>query len=190
MPGPRPPLSPPPTRERRILPVLAVLVVLAAVVLGGYVTAAALSSPAGPPIDVGGVVRVRPLSGWEPARRSDDPPALRLTRGNATLDVRAFSFGGSADILLREYVDAVLEEQADQLSVSRIEPVTLASGLPAARVSYVGTFPGVQTPIEGQVTAAVSDSGVGVVFDGWAPSGLLRYALEDLDAMSERAEIA
>ena len=185
-----PRVPPPPVRERRVLPAVLVLVVLATVVLGGYVTAAALSSPTGPPVDVGGLVRVRPLSEWEPAQRFDDPPGVRLTRGSAALDVLTFPFGGSADELLREYVTVFLEEPADRLSVSRIEPVTLASEVPGARVSYVGTFPGVQAPVEGRATAVVSESGVGVVFDGWAPSGLLRYALEDLDAMIDFAEIA
>jgi hypothetical protein len=184
------PLPPPPVRERRALPALLVLVVLSAVVLGGYVTAAALSTPAGPPVDVGGLVQVRPLSGWEPAQEFDDPPGVRLTRGSAALDVLASPFDGSAEQLLREYVAAFLEGQADQLSVSRIEPVTLASGLAGARVSYVGTFRGVQVPVEGQATVTVSESGIGVVFDGWAPSGLLRYALEDLDTMIEIAEVA
>ncbi len=41
-------------RERTWLPTLAVLGVILVVVLGGYVTAAALSEPAGPPVSVGG----------------------------------------------------------------------------------------------------------------------------------------
>ena len=38
--------------------------------------------------------------------------------------------------------------------------------------------------------AVVSGSGVGVVFDGWAPSGLLQYALDDINTMVDRAEVA
>jgi hypothetical protein len=189
MSGPRPGLPAPPVRERRVLPALVVLLVLVVVVLGGYVTAAALSTPTGPPVEVAGIVRLRPLSGWETARRFDDPPGVRLTRGSASLDVVAFPFGGSSIDLLRAYVDTFLEEPAEQLSVSRVEPITLASGLPGARISYVGTFPGVAAPIEGRATAVVSGTGAGIVFDGWAPSGLLRYALDDVDAMTARAEV-
>ena len=36
----------------------------------------------------------------------------------------------------------------------------------------------------------MSPSGVGVIFDGWAPSGLLQYALDDVETMIERAEVA
>jgi hypothetical protein len=183
-------LPAPPPRERRVLPSVLVVAVLVVVVLGGYVTAGALSSPAGAPVDVAGLVRVRPLSGWEVARRFGDPPGVRLTRGSATLDVAALSFRGSTEDLLGEYVAAFLEGQADQLSVSRVQAIALDSGLPGAQVAYVGTFPGVQSPIEGRVTAVVSTSGVGVIFDGWAPSGLLRFALDDVDVMTEGAEVA
>jgi hypothetical protein len=181
---------PAPGRERKLLPALAVLAVLAAVVLGGYATAGVLSSPAGPPVDVADLVRVRPLSGWELARRSDDPPRARLTRGSANLDVLALPFPGPSEALLRDYVGSVLEREGRQLSVSRIEIVLLASGLEGSRVSYVGTFGGVPTPIEGEATAVVSASGIGVIFDGWAPAGLLQYAQGDVETMIERAEVA
>jgi hypothetical protein len=182
-------LPAPPTRERRLLPVVVVVAVLAVVVFGGFVTAGALSDATGPPVDVGGVVRIHPLSGWELARRFGDPPSVRLTRGGASLDVGAVSFSGTGEELLREYVAQVLEPDADQLSVSRPEPVTLDSGRRGATASYVGTFGDVQTPIEGEVTAVVSGSGVGVVFDGWTPFGLLQHVLGDLRTMIERAEI-
>ncbi|MGH2634734.1 MAG: hypothetical protein ACRDHU_01070 [Actinomycetota bacterium] len=185
-----PTLPAPPGRERRVLPSVVVLLVLVVVVLGGYVTAGALSSAAGPPIDVAGVVRVSPLSGWELAERFADPPAARLTRGSANLDVAAVSFAGAGDDLVREYVEQVLEPEAEQLSVSRVEAVTLDSGLRGSRLFYVGTFGGVQSPIEGEVTALVPVSGSAVIFDGWAPFGLLQYALDDVETMIERAELS
>lgn len=184
------PLPPPPAPERRFVPVVVVLAVLTVVVFGGYVTAGALSAPVGSPVDVAGVVRVTPLEGWEVAERSPDDPGARLTRGGGTLDVAAGPFTGSAEDLLREYVTGALEPQAEQLSVSRAEPVTVASGDAGARVSYVGSFTGVQTPIEGVVTAVASDSGSGVIFDGWAPSGLLQHVLGDIERMIRRAEVA
>ncbi len=183
-------LPAPPVRERRFLPALVVLVVLLGVVFGGYVAAAALSSPAGSPVDVAGLVRIRPLSGWELARRFGDPPGVRLTRGSASLDVAAGAFSGPSAELLEGYVREVIEAQGDQVSVSRVETVSLVSGLEGSQVSYVGVFGRGQTPIEGRLTAVVSASGVGVVFDGWAPNGLLRYAQEDLQTMIERAEVA
>ena len=85
----------------------------------------------------------------------------------------------------------LLVDDAEQLRVSQIaEPVALGGGLSGSRIAYVGTFGNVQAPIEGEVTAVVSASGVGVVFDGWAPSGQLRLAIDDIRRMVETAEIA
>jgi hypothetical protein len=68
--------------------------------------------------------------------------------------------------------------------------VRLDSGLTGSRIAYVGVFGDVQTPVEGEITAVVSPTGTGVVFDAWAPSGQLRMALDDLHAMIERAALA
>lgn len=183
-------LPAPPGRERRVLPVAAVVAVLAVVLSGGYIVAGALAEPAGPPITVASVLRISPLSGWQLAQRFGDPPGARLTRGSGNLDVAAVPFGGDADDLLRGYVDDVLEPQASQLSLSAVEHVSLGSGLRGSRVSFVGTFGDVHSPIEGQISAVVSPTGVGAVFDGWAPSGLLRYVLDDIERMVAGAEVS
>lgn len=180
----------PSSGRARIWALVFTAVVLAVVVLGGYPLGRALSRPAGPPIDVAGVVRVQPLTGWEAAGRFEGPPGTRLTRGSGSLDVVALPFEGSAEDLAREYVRQVLEPQADRLSVSsRVEPVTVGAGLPGVRVAYVGTFGRSQSPIEGEVTAVVSPSGAGVVFDAWSPQGFLRYVVEDMRTMIDRAEV-
>jgi hypothetical protein len=176
-------------RERTVLPVVVVALVITAVVFGGYVLAGALSAPAGPPVDVAGGVRITPLSGWEAAARFTEPPGIRLTRGSGTLDIAVFTSIETDAEALRVYVELFLERGAEQLSVSEPERATLDSGVEGSRVFFVGLFGDVQAPVEGQVTAVASPSGA-VVFSGWAPSGLLRYALEDIDTMVARAEIA
>jgi hypothetical protein len=191
-PAPAPVVALAARREHLVLPVLAVIAVLAVVVLGGYVVGGALSTPAGPPVDVSGNVRVQPLSGWEVAGRFGEPtPGVRLTRGSGNLDVVTVPFDGSPSDLANEYVTKVLEPEADRLSVSReVEQVELASGLQAVRFAYVGMFGKAQVPIEGDVTAVVSPSGTGVVFDGWAPQGMLQYAVDDVRTMVDGAAIA
>lgn len=177
--------------KARIWPLVLTAAVLAVVVLGGYPLGDALSRPAGPPVDVAGVVRVQPLTGWETAGRFEEPPGARLTRGNGNLDFVALPFQGSAEDLAQEYVRQVLEPKADRLSVSsRVEPVTVGTGLPGVRIAYVGTFGRSQSPIEGEVTAVVSPSGAGIVFDAWSPHGLLRYVVDDMRTMIDRAEVA
>jgi hypothetical protein len=170
--------------------VLAVAAVLAGIVTGGYLAADALGRPVGGTISVGPSVRVRPLPGWELARRFTDPQGIRLTSGSGNLDIVALPFAGDDVELLRGYVDGVLAPDAEQLRVSEVEPVRLASGLSGSRIAYVGLFGDVHTPIEGEVTAVLSPSGTGVAFDGWAPAGQLQYVSGEIDAMIEAAEIA
>ncbi len=176
---------------RALVATLAVAATIATVVFGGFVVGGALSRTEGEVVDVAGLVRVQPLSGWEIASRSQDPPRVRLTRGGGNIDVVAVSFGGSAADLIAEYVQSVLEPEAHRLSVSReSQPVSLVAGLEGVRITYVGLFGKAQVPIEGEVTAIVSPSGVGAVFDGWGAEGLLRYVVQDVRAMVEAAEIA
>jgi len=171
-----------------------VAAVIGVVVLGGYITAAALSTPAGRPQTVNGVVTVQPLSDWAFAGRLESPagPGVRFTRGSGTLDVFAAPFAGDARALAERYAVDVLEPEADRLSVSpNLEDVRLPGGETAVRYSYIGVFGQAGgTPIEGEVSAVVSPSGDGVVFDGWAPQGLLRFVLGDEHTMIDRARVA
>lgn len=186
-----PALPAPPLRERRWIPPAIVAAVIVGVVAGGYVVADALGEPGDGSTTVSSAVTVHPLPGWELAERFGDPPGARFTRGNASLDVASISFAGSGEDLLGAYVQEVLEPDAQQLEVSEtVETVTLEGGLTGSRIAYVGTFGDVQVPIEGEVTAVVSPSGVGVVFDGWAPSGQLRFAIDDIRTMVRTAEVA
>jgi hypothetical protein len=168
-----------------------VAAVIVAVVAGGYVVADALGRTPGAPATVSASVTITPLPGWELAERFGDPPGARFTRGGASLDVASIAFAGSDLELLATYVEEVLEPEAEQLRVSQtVEPVILVGGLMGSRIAYVGTFGDVQAPIEGEVTAVVSPSGVGVAFDGWAPAGQLPFAIDDIRTMVRTAEIA
>ena len=185
------PMPAPPLPHRRWIPVVALAAVLAAVTSGGYLTSDALGEVQGGAVAVNASVRVTPFPGWELAGRSSDPDRIRLTSGSTSLDVAALPFDGSDVDLLRQYVDNILEPDAEQFRVSEeVEPVRLASGLTGSRIAYVGLFGDVQAPIEGEVTAVVSPTGQGVIFDGWAPAGQLQFEIDEIDAMIERAEIA
>ena len=185
------PLPSPPHRERRWLPVVVISAVLVAVVSGGHLAADALGRARGAAVTVSPSVEITPLPGWELAERFADPPGVRLTKGGANLDVLTLPFAGSDADLIAGYVQQVLEPDAEQLQVSEeLEQVTLASGLSGSRIAYVGLFGDVQAPVEGEVTALVSPSGTGVLFDGWSPAGQLQFALDEIDAMIASTQIA
>lgn len=184
-------LPAPPLRHRRWIPVVVLVAVMAGVVSGGYVTSDALGETTGDTVTVSAFVRITPLAGWELAERFGDPPGIRLTSGSTSLDVATIPFTGTDVDLLASYIDQVLEPDAEQFQVSEeVEPVRLSSGLTGTRIAYVGLFGDVQAPIEGEVTAVVSPSGAGVIFDGWAPAGQLQFEIDEIDEMIERAVIA
>ena len=185
------PLPAPPLRHRRWIPVVVLVAVMAGVVSGGYVTSDALGETTGDTVTVSASVRITPLAGWELAERFGDPPGIRLTSGSTSLDVATIPFTGTDVDLLASYIDQVLEPDAEQFQVSEeVEPVRLASGFTGTRIAYVGLFGDVQAPIEGEVTAVVSPSGAGVIFNGWAPAGQLQFEIDEIDEMIERAVIA
>lgn len=167
---------------------------LAVTAAGGFAVTAALDDPGGAPVEVGGAVRVRPLSGWTTA----GPVAVqgwsfgRLTRGTATLDVGSRTLpAASADDVARTYLDDFLRQQLTRMSVDEeLEAVTLASGVVGVRFRYTGFLRDSATAIEGEVTAVRTSTGAAVAFDAWSPEGLLPFAIGDMRTMIDDAAIA
>ena len=186
---PRPDLASTLPDRPRWLPTVVVFLVMVGTVLGGFVVAAALSGPPPPPVEVGGVVRVQPLSGWEAASttRSGELPFSRLTRGSGTLDVMTVpGFVGDAESLAERYATDVLTRQLTGLSISKRPRPVLVAGRPGERFDYVGVNDA-GAPIEGEVTVLVTVGGDGVVFDGWAGEGLLSFVEGDIHTMEDEA---
>jgi hypothetical protein len=170
----------------------AAVLTISVVVLGGYVLAAVLSQPAGPPVGFRGSVIVRPLSGWvsaDPRTRFPRAPTFQLTRGNGNLLVSVRQrYPGDPEALAQEY-RAYLSDRLSRLSVSsRLEPVRLRSGLAGVRFAYIGVFADTGTSVEGEVSLFVTPSGHGIIFNGWAPEGLLSFVRSDVRTMVTEAE--
>lgn len=184
-------LPAPPLRHRRWIPVLVLAALIVGIVSGGYLTSDALGKAGGDTVVVSSSVTVTALPGWELADRFEGPTGVRLSKGGASLDVASLPFTGGSEGLLAAYVENILEPEAEQFRLSEtVEGVVLDSGRVGARITYVGLFGDVQAPIEGEVTAVGTPGGLGVIFDGWAPSGQLAFAIDDIHTMVRRAEIA
>ena len=188
---------------RRWLPTVLVALTMSGTVLGGFVVAETLPVPEVRPLSLGGVLTIRPLPGWEEARREEatvpspsggaiDAEFAQLTRGTGALDLLALpGVGGEPLELADVYAREVLARQLERLSVSDVvEPVFLANGLEGVRSGYIGSEPRSGAAIEGSVTVVVAPSGNGAVFDGWAFRGQLELIVEDLAVMIDRAEVA
>jgi hypothetical protein len=187
--GPEPPTrvdeAPAPrVRERRWWPALVVALSILALVVGGQLVRGAL--PAVSPVTVGDV-RVQPRPGWE--LDATQPGVARLRRGSAVLDIYAAprSYTGPEG-LAASYVDQVLRPGLSQLTTAQPTTTTIAGGVPAVRVGYVGLTPD-GVAIEGVLVAADGPRS-GVVFDAAAPEGTLATVVGDVDAMIDQAVFA
>lgn len=197
-----PPPPPPPKApgEARWLPTALSLVVLLFVSFGGFVVAGDTSAATqeitgdetepGEPIELVPGVVIHPPQGWSVTRPEGQPPSLRLASGIAQMYIVVSPVAGDPVQQLDAYLNEVLVPQASQISTSPAESIDLLSGHPAAYFAYLGSFEGVNTPLEGEVSAVVAPSGTAVVIDGWAPEGQFVSVQQDVRATVLAAEVA
>ena len=197
-----PPPPPPPKApgEARWLPTALSLVVLLFVSFGGFVVAGDTSAATqeitgdetepGEPIELVPGVVIHPPQGWSVTRPEGQAPSLRLASGIAQMYIVVSPVAGDPVQQLDAYLNEVLVPQASQISTSPAESIDLPSGHPAAYFAYLGSFEGVNAPLEGEVAAVVAPSGTAVVIDGWAPEGQFVSVQQDVRATVLAAEVA
>lgn len=174
--------------------------VLLFVSFGGFVVAgepsAATQEVTGGPEEPGQPIQLAPgigitvPAGWSVEQPGGQPPALRLSNGIGQMYVAVSPVSGEPLDQLEAYLDEVLRPQASQISTSTAQPIELPSGNPAAYFAYVGTFEGVNVPLEGEVAAVVAPSGTALVVDGWAPEGQFVSVQDDVHSTVLSAEVA
>lgn len=177
---------------RRWLGPFAVVLVLGVIGFGGYLVDARLDHLTAKPVTVGGNVRVVPLSGWHLVKQSHGkgPAEILLTRGGGYLQIVSGSFAGGSEELLSSFLRQFIQPQTTRFAVSRrLQQIQLDSGLTGIRATYVGSSSNGGPAIEGQVTAIVAPTGVGAVFNAWAPEGLFPYEAGDVDRMIVTAKV-
>ncbi len=203
-PGPIPPTPPPPPpgppREAKWLPTVASLVVLLFVSFGGFLVVGEPSAATqeitgdpeapGQPIQLGPGVTISVPPGWSVEQPGGQPPSLRLSNGIGQMYIAISPVTGDPGQQLQAYLDEVLRPQASQISTSPSQPIEIPSGNPAAFFAYVGTFEGVNAPLEGEVAAVVAPGGTALVVDGWAPEGQFVSIQEDVRSTVVSAEVA
>ena len=190
---PDPPPPAPPKRPGTWLPLIGLLAVILFVTFGGFFfsgipTGVAGEVEIGTAVEVSAGVTIQPAEGWAVLERNISPPGVRLNGGNGFLDASVHTSPTSPEELVQLYVSEYLESQASQLSVGNIELLTSSAG-PAAVVSYVGVFQGVDVPLEGEVIGILGPSGTAVVVDAWSQEGLYATVRDQVRAMADSVRI-
>jgi hypothetical protein len=200
---PTPPPPPPPPkapREARWLPTLLSLAVLLFVSFGGFVVAgdpggatqaiAGDGGEPGQPIDLAPGVVIHVPPGWSVERPEGDPPSVRLSNGIGQMYIAVSPVSGDPLQHLNVYLTEVLEPQASQISTSQAESIDHPSGDAAAYFAYLGSFQGVNAPLEGEVAAVVAPGGTALIVDGWAPEGQFVSVQQDVRSTVLSSEVA
>ena len=194
---PAPPPPPPPPLAKRPAkwpPLLALLAVLLFVTFGGFFFSGVPSGVAGEvevgaPVEIGSGATIQPAKGWIVEGHNANPAGVRLHgSGNGFLDASIHASSVTAEEVVQLYVSEYLESQSTQLSVGTVETLEVPGG-PAAVVSYVGVFRGVDVTLEGEVIGILGPSGSSVVVDAWSQEALYGSIREQVRAMAASVRI-
>jgi hypothetical protein len=184
-----------PIREARWIPSIIVLVVMVAVIVGGYPIAEAVRPP-GPVVEAGrievGGFTLTPPPGWTVVRQFEElapgsqAPGVQIGRGQGAALIVAFPNQPDPAALLERYVQEVLAPQAIDAQVSDVFQVQGQLGA-GVQQFYLGTFQGVEVPLEGDVTVFAGASGTGLVVDGWSGEGQYGQIQDEVHQMAATA---
>lgn len=141
---------------------------------------------AGQPVAIGDGARITPLGGWVSSPH-ESGTGIRLEKGVVVIDLYPETVGGNAGALAAAYLEQVLRTSSTQLTATDTEVATTPNGT-AARFSYQGMFSGVDTALEGEVTALFV-GGQGVLADAWSGRGDLASLLGEVHDMLQTIEV-
>lgn len=178
----KPPEAKRPAEPRGCLPTFVVAVLMFSIALSGGIALAAVEGGPAPVVHIAGPVAMQPLPGWEFVSRSEEGNSVLLSQGSGSLLIEVVEASSTpADLL-----DATFESwEADpevQLTTGVREDVQTAPGVPGVRAPYGGTFPGIEYPVDGELTV-VEGGNVRVIFDAWGGEGELSLVIDEIRQM-------
>ena len=146
--------------------------------------------PVGVPVDIGNGVRVTPPSGWVAVGSPmGQLPGVRFQRGAVTVDIAIVSYSASPRELLIAYVSQVLDSASQDAKVSEPTNVRAGNGRPTARSTYTASFKDIGTAVSGELSTQVSDNGIGIIVNGYAPQGQLAGSLGEVHEFVDTIEV-
>ena len=160
------------------------------------------SAPSGPgtrPLPPGSVLTAGPLriplvAGWQPAATPSSGAAATIVKGAVQIDLfTATISGGTATpaAVYNSYISFIGSDQNGnpRPGFTSAQPASTAIGpaVAAARGAYTGIFGGNQ--IEGEVTAFVTGTSDGWIWDAWGTAGTLGSLLPEVHSMIDNMQL-
>ncbi len=184
---PAPP-SAPAGRPRGCLATLGVLLLMLGIVGGGFVAASAVEDLPMPPVEVGQGVVIDPLPGWEFGGRSEDGSTVLLSRGDGSMAIGLVAGTVTPEVAARDLLQEWTADPEIHITYGPTQDVELRPGLVGSRFHYAGTFAGLASPVEGEVTA-LRGSEATIVADAWAGDGDFDFVRAEVDRMIREATL-
>jgi hypothetical protein len=144
-----------------------------------------------PPVSVlnAGPLRIPLVAGWQPVSSSSSNAAASLVKGAVQIDLFSLTISGGTGTPTAVYSGymGIIGENATGFSAAQPAGIQIDGGLPAARGAYTGVFG--QSQIEGEVTAFVTGTTDGWVWDAWGPAGTLGSVLAEGQRMIDNMQL-
>ncbi len=146
----------------------------------------------GQPLPPGSVLTAGPLRiplepGWQAQEGPSSSIIVRLVKGGTAIDLLSLTVqGGTAtpEAIYNGYMQLIGGTGFTNTPPGNIQ---IGGGLPAVRGNYTGVFD--QDQLEGEVTAFVTGTSDGWVWDAWASTGTLRGLLPEAQRMIDNIQV-
>jgi hypothetical protein len=152
--------------------------------------------PTGPgPVQPGssltaGPLRIPLVAGWQPATNTNSSAIASMIKGAVQIDLfsAAITGGTASPTAVYNTYMSFIGQNATGFGSGQPSGIQIGGGLPAARGVYQGVFGGNQ--LEGEVTAFVTGTSDGWVWDAWGPPGTLGPLLGEVRTMIDNVQLA
>lgn len=136
-----------------------------------------------------GPLRIPLVAGWQPASTEGSSAIATLVKGAVQIDLFSTTITGGTPTPAAVYnsYTSFIGQSATGFGTAQPASIQIGSGLPAARGIYTGVFNGNQ--LEGEVTAFITGTTDGWVWDGWGPSGTLGVLLPEIHSMIDNVQL-
>ena len=136
-----------------------------------------------------GPLRIPLAAGWQPTTNTNSSAIATMVKGAVQIDLFSTSITGGTGTPSAVYDTYMtfIGQSATGFVSGQPTGIQIGGSLPAARGVYNGVFGSNQ--LEGEVTAFITGTSDGWVWDAWGPSGTLGALLPEIHSMIDNVQL-